>query len=434
MKEIRIAALCFMFLSLFSQSLSAQYPAVLPLSERAEIVNTLLEIRLEKVLPELMRRENIDMWIIPCREYNEDPVFLTMVPAPSFAARRTTILIFFDRGEEGIEKLAVSRYGIGTTYKGVWDPEQMGQWECLGEVVRERRPTQIGINFSDTFAFGDGLTASLKEKLIDAIGESYADKIVSAENLAVGWLETRTEEELEIYHHIVAIARTIITEAFSNAVITPGVTTNDEVRWWMRQKISELGLDTWFHPSVDIQRRGGVRNNDNVIRRGDLLHCDIGITYLRLNTDTQELAYVLLHGEKEAPLGLRQALTIGNTLQDILTDAYKFGRTGNEILAIAQAEKEAQGIKGSIYTHPLGYHGHAAGPTIGLWDQQDFVPGKGDYPLYYHTCYAIELNVKVAVPEWDGQEVTMGLEQDAVFTASGVFYLDDRQTELHIVK
>ncbi|MFQ6108152.1 MAG: M24 family metallopeptidase [Candidatus Aminicenantales bacterium] len=427
----------FLFLVLIHIPVSSAkkgMPAVLNMKERAAVVDEWLRIRLEKVLPEIMRRENLDMWIIICREYNEDPVYLSLVPFTSLSARRLTMLVFYDRGREGVERLAVSRYGIGNFYKTVWEPEKMDQWECLARVVKEREPQRIGINESETFAFGDGISASLKKKLMDALGPEYTSRLHSAENLAVRWLETRIPEELEVYPHIVSLAHHIIAEAFSPQVITPGVTTAEDVVWWMRERIRKLKLTTWFQPSVSIQRPRKNSSEGNVIHRGDLLHCDVGITYLRLSTDTQEHAYVLKEDENNCPQGLRDALRMGNRLQDILIGEFQEGRTGNEILASALKKARAEGLKASIYTHPLGYHGHGAGPTIGLWDKQDGVPGKGDYPLHYNTCHSIELNIRTNIPEWGRQEVRIALEQDAVFTRDGVYFLDGRQTRLHMIK
>ena len=438
MKNKKILLLVIISIVITAQSTFASYPTILSLRERAEVINRWLTLRLEEVLPEIMRREKFDMWIIICREYNEDPVFKTLVPATSFAARRLTILIFYDRGKEGVERIAVSRYGIGDYYKGVWKPEEMDQWECLAKVVNDRNPKRIGINVSDTFAFGDGLTASMKEKLENALGKKYASRLHNAERLAVGWLEYRHPAELEVYPHIVRIAHEIIAEAFSDRVITPGVTKTLDVRWWIRQKINDLGLRTWFQPSISIQRQATEEEDESmkdVIRRGDLLHCDIGITYLRLNTDTQEHAYVLREGETDAPAGLKEALRVGNRLQDILTGEFNEGRTGNEILLSSLEKMKAEGINGSIYTHPLGFHGHAAGPTIGLWDQQRAIPGRGDYLLFSNTAYAIELNVKIKIPEWGGQEVRIALEQDAVYMKdTGIYYLDGRQTKFHLIR
>ena len=411
-----------------------EMPSILSMQERNAVVNNWLKIRLETVLPELMRREKLDMWVVICREYNEDPVFYSLVPYNSFAARRLTMLVFYDGGEKGVERLAVSRYGIGNFYEGVWQPEKIEQWECLAKVIKERNPKRIGINESDTFAFGDGLSSSLKKKLLRILGPEYSSRLHSAEELAVGWLERRIPEELEVYPHIVAIAHQIITEAFSREVITPGVTTTQDVSWWIRERFRELRLGNWFHPSVSIQRSKKSKNNGDIILRGDLLHCDIGITYLRLNTDTQEHAYVLEEGETDAPHGLKEALKLGNRLQDILIGEFKEGRTGNEILAAALKKAKEAGLKASIYSHPLGFHGHAAGPTIGLWDNQVNVPGKGDYRLYYDTCYAIELNIRTNLEEWGGQEIRIALEQDGAFTRKGVYFIDGRQTKFHLIK
>jgi Xaa-Pro aminopeptidase len=438
MKHAKNAVLLALFLfELFLTPLGSadeSLPSILGLREQARLVDGWLKIRLETVLPEVMRREKLNMWVVICREYNEDPVFLTLVPYDELSARRLTMLVFFDRGKEGIERLAVSRYGIGGLYKGVWDPEKQDQWQCLAKVIQERRPEKIGINESETFAFGDGLSASLKKNLVQAIGPQYASRLQNAERVAVGWLEKRIPEELEVYPHIVAIAHRIIAEAFSDKVITPGVTTTEDVVWWIRERIRGRGLSTWFHPSISIQRLKEGEPKDKVIHRGDLLHCDVGINYLHLNTDTQEHAYVLKEGEEDGPAGLKGALAQGNKLQDILIAEFKEGRTGNEILAAALKKAKEQGLNPSIYTHPLGFHGHAAGPTIGLWDKQGGVPGQGDYPLYPETCHSIELNVRASVPEWENQEVVIALEQDAVFTTNGAYFLDGRQTKMRIIR
>ena len=415
---------------------AAEAPAVLGLKDQGRVVDGWLKVRLDTVLPELMRREKFDMWLVVCEEYNEDPVYLTLVPFEDISARRLSMLVFYDRGEgQAIEKVTVSRYGIGDLYKSAWDPaKDPDQWQRLVQVIKDRRPKRIGIDESETFAFGDGLTASLKERLVRVLGKEYASRLQSAERLAVGWLERRIPEELETYPHVVAIAHAIIAEAFSRDVITPGATTAEDVSWWMRERIRGLGLSAWFHPDISIQRPKTSLAKGDVIHRGDLLHCDMGITYLRLNTDTQQHAYVLKEGEADAPQGLKDALAQGNKLQDILLAEFREGRTGNEVLAAALAKAKSEGLKPSIYTHPLGYHGHAAGPTIGLWDQQNGVPGAGDYPLFYDTVYSIELNAKANAPEWDNQEVTIALEQDAAFTRKGTYFLDERQTKFILIK
>ena len=403
-------------------------------------MNAWLKQRLEDVLPKIMSREGFDMWIVIAREYNEDPVMMSLLPEPMMSARRRTILVYRLQENGQIERLVLSRYGMGDLYQGVWNPEKEEQYDCLARIVRERNPKSIGINVSETFAFGDGLTHGEYLNLKAALGEEYMSRTRGAERLAVGWLERRAQPEIDAYPGIVEIAHAIVAEAFSGRVVHPGVSTTEDVVWWMRQKILDLGLQTWFQPTVSIQAQGqgppkpgekleGVRK---LILPGDLLHCDVGILYLGLATDTQQNAYVLKLGEEDAPRGLRAALATANRLQDIFLGEFKAGRTGNQILAAALEKAGGEGIKASIYTHPLGYHGHAAGPTIGLWDRQEGVPGRGDYELFDDTCYAIELNIRQEVPEWDGQEVRIALEDDAVFTGGKVHWLAGRQTKLHL--
>jgi hypothetical protein len=409
---------------------------ILPLRDRAKVQNEWLRQRLREVLPEVMRREGLDMWIVVAREYNEDPVIMTLLPEPEMSARRRTILVFSLQADGSVERLTLGRYAVEGFYEHAWDPEVETQYACLARILDERDPEAIGINLSETFAFGDGLSHSEYVQLVDALGEMYAARALGAERLALGWLERRTGPELTVYPGLVEVGHALIAEAFSSRVIQPGVTTTEDVAWWMRQKMLDLGLRAWFQPTIDIQAPGQSydqeRDARQVILPGDLLHCDVGFVYLGLCTDQQQNAYVLKPGESDAPAGLRAALAAANRLQDIHAEAMVAGRTGNEVLVAALAQARGEGIKASIYTHPLGYHGHAAGPTIGLWDRQDGVPGKGDYPVFEDTCYAIELNARADVPEWD-QEVRMALEEDAVLTEGRLQWLSGRQTQLHLI-
>ncbi|MEE4202521.1 MAG: M24 family metallopeptidase [Halieaceae bacterium] len=424
----------------------ASPPAIADYRDRPAVENALITERLNTLLPRLMREAGVDMWLVIAREYNNDPVFLSLVPKPRFTARRTTMLMFHDRGEEdGVERLTISRYPLGSLYDAAWEGGDLdAQWTRLAELVAERDPQRIAINVSDTWPVADGLTHGLHQKLTTALGTDLASRLVSAEALVVRWLETRTPAEVEVWQRAVAIARATIADAFSDKVITPGVTTLGDVAWYIRSQFENAGLEPWFHPDVNRQWQGadygenpaflGGGSEDTIIRRGDLLHTDVGLCYLGLCTDTQEMAYVLKLGEDAPPQGLRQAMTTGNHWQDVLTSHFQTSRSGNEILAAAQAQLADEGITHAIYTHPLGVFGHAPGPTIGMWDNQGPTPGQGDWPLHPMTGYAIEGNVTVNIPEWDNEPVQMKLEQSAFFDGEQVFYLGGRQTRLHIVR
>ena len=417
---------------------------ILPMHQRAVVRDGFLKDRFETVLPEIMARNKLDMWIIIAREYNEDPVIRTMLPATWLNARRRTILVIHNPGKgQQLETYAVARYDVGEVFKKAWDPEvQPDQYKALADLIKTKYPKKIGLNKSEFFAQADGLTATEYELFKKALPREYQKRIVSAEKVAIGWLETRSAKEMEVYPDICRIAHDIIKEGFSAKVITPGITTTDDVVWWYRERIRNLNLVTWFHPTVDIQRADKQDFNfleafskdkaDNVIRPGDLLHVDFGITYLGLNTDTQQHAYVLMPGESRAPNFLVKALGVGNRLQDILTDQFKTGRTGNEMLLSTLKQAKEEGIKPQIYTHPIGYYGHGSGPTIGMWDKQEGVPVNGDYPLFPNTAYSIELNAKVHIKEWD-KEVAIMLEEDALFDGKTCDYIDPRQTEMIII-
>ncbi len=441
----KIIAIVFLFV--LTNSISAQnpyFPKMLNSREQARVIDFWLEERVEKVLPGLMRRAGIDMWIIISREYNEDPVLMTFLPATWHSARRTTMLVIYDPGAgKKLETYAMARYGVGKIFAKAWEPEkQPDQWKALAELIREKNPQKIGVNKSSTFALADGISATHYDQLMNALPENLKRRVTNAENLAIGWLETRTESEMAVYPNIVRMAHQIIAEGFSEKAVQPGITTTDDVVWWYRDRIKELGLTTWFHPSVSIQRKDpesfehlrafSDRPENQVILPGDLLHVDFGITYLRLNTDTQQHAYVLKPGEKEPPKFLQEAFRKGNRVQDILTGHFKAGRTGNEILKLSLAQCKTENLKCVIYTHPIGFHGHAAGPTIGLWDQQGGVPLQGDYPLYANTAHSIELNAGVYIEEWK-KDIRIMLEEDAFFDGEKTYYIGGRQTELMMI-
>jgi hypothetical protein len=434
-------------------SATADHPLGM-LREQAALQQHWLELRLERVLPRLMREHDVEMWILPMREYNEDPVFFSLVSPTTMAARRRTIYVFHDRGPElGVERIAIGGTSQGGLYTVVRDPaaregaagterrlaEPFGpeQWTLLTPIVQERDPRTIAVNISHHHHFADGLTAGEWEQLQEALGPEYLARVVRKPMLAVQFIEERIPEMLPTYVRMMELVHETIATAFSERVITPGITTTQDVVWWLRQRTNNLGLGTWFQPSVSVQRHG-VEMADSanpVILRGDVLHTDYGITALRLNTDTQHMGYVLREGETEPPAGLTAALHVANRLQDLLLEEMVPGRTGNEILASTLQRMRAEGIDGTVYTHPIGDHGHGAGPTIGLWDRQEGVPERGDVPLRPNTWFSIELQATTPVPEWDDQPVRMALEEEARLDEDGErHWVLRRQDRLHLVR
>jgi hypothetical protein len=422
------------------------------LREQADLQQSWLKLRLERVLPRLMREQGVDMWVMPVREYNEDPVFWSIVSPTTMAARRRTIYVFFDRGAAGVERIAIGGSTQGGLYTVVRDPNaQIGtagatrraaepygpdQWKLLTTVVEARDPKAIAVNISSTHAFSDGLSAGEWEAMQQALGPKYAARVVRRERLALDFIAERLPEMLPAYVKMEELVHQIIATAFSNQVITPGVTKTEDVVWWLRQRVNDLGLGTWFQPSVDMQRRGVDADSANpVILRGDVLHVDFGISALGLNTDTQHMGYVLLPGETDAPAGLYAALRNANRLQDLLLEEMKPGKTGNQVLSSTLERMRAEKINGTVYTHPVGDHGHGAGPLIGLWDRQEGVVGRGDVPILPNSWFSIELQATTPVPEWNGQPVRMALEEEALVDANGQRrWVLRRQERFHLVK
>ena len=421
------------------------------LRQQADLQQEWLRYRLDSVLPGLMRQYGVQMWVVSMREYNEDPVFWALVSPTTFFARRRTIYVFYDRGpDQGVERLALGGGSQGGLYQAyvardTVDPTTrrrpelvgQGQWELLARVIRERDPRTIAVDISATQAFSDGLSAGEWEQLARALPPGYLPRVVRAEGLALDYQSIRAPAMLPVYRRLMDVVWAVIDTAFSSRVITPGRTTTDDVVWWMRQRVNDLGFGTWFHTDVDVQRRGVDMSDSGsvIIQRGDVLHCDFGITAMGLNTDTQHLGHVLRVGERDAPEGLKRALRNSNRLQDLLLAEMRPGRSGNEVLAATLERMRAAGIDGTVYTHPIGDRGHGAGPLIGLWDHQEGVPGRGDVPLLPQTWFSIELQATTPTPEWSNQRVRSAQEEDAELGSDGrVRWILRRQTDFHLVK
>jgi hypothetical protein len=429
----------YLYLAFLFCAISLKSQNILDLKDQAKVIDEIQKDRFENLLPQLMKSHGIDMWILITREYNEDPILKTFLPPTWLNARRRTIIVFSLK-EGNFTSAAITRYPFGKLIPSVWDKDkEPNQWKALAKYIKNKNPKTIAVNTSENYALADGLVRTDFDNLINILPKNMSNRIISSEPLAVSWIETRTKREMIIYNQLVSITHNIISEAFSTQVITPGITTTDDVVWWLREKVRSLGLSTWFHPTVDVQRNEmsdlysfDSKSKFDTILPGDLLHCDFGISYLTLNTDCQELAYVLKRGEKSAPLALINALKDGNTVQDYLTNNFVEGMTGNETLIRALDQARSAGFKPQIYTHPLGFFGHSAGTTFGMWDSQNGIPGSGEHPLQRKTVYAIELNTKVYIKEWK-KEVRIMLEEAGYFGSEGFKYVNGRQTELILV-
>ena len=430
----------------FSQHQERGQPIILPIRARAELVLEITRKRLDTLLPRLMRETGIDMWIITGNEDNHDPIFWTMMPYKNWSPI-TQILVLYDRGPElGVERLNVSRTNTRGLFENAWDAgawdrdEGESQWEALGRIVRERDPKRIGINEGEIQWAADGLTVTLKKRLVEAVGPEHAARFESAEPLATLWAETFLGPEIDVWERAVAVSHAIIAEMFSDAVVTPGVSTTDDLRYHYWQRVADLGLDVAFSPSVSIRGRSpGDREEfgptDNIIRPGDVLHCDVGLKYLHYNTDHQELAYVLRVGETDAPESLKGLMAEANRLQDVFVGEFRTGLTGNELLRTILTRALAEGIPNPrIYSHSLGYFLHEPGPLIGLPWEQENNPGRGDVRLVPMSGFTAELSVTGPVAEWGGAEFRLPLEQDVLFQGDRAVFMDGRQTRFHLIR
>jgi Xaa-Pro aminopeptidase len=414
------------------------------LREQAVQQQAWLKKRLDTFLPALMRKHGIDMWVVPMREYNEDPVFSSITAPETFFARRRTIYVFFDKcaaAGAAVAATCVERIALGGTSQGgvfdarssmkavtaavggrqaeLWGDEQ---WMALKQVIEERKPKVIGVDRSTTFAFSDGLSSGELQGMSAALGAVWTSKFKDAERLPLELIASKLPEEEAFFQKMTTLVWQMTQTMFSEQVIVPGTTRTSDLVWWWRQRTNDQGLGTWFQPSIEVQRKGKKSDEigeNPVIQPGDVLHCDVGITVARLNTDTQHNAYVLLPGETDAPAGLKKALSNGNAMQDIAMEETRPGRTGNEILASVRQRMKALSIDGTMYSHPIGMNGHGAGPLIGLWDYQDGVPDRGEARVIPSMWFSVELQATTPVPEWGGQPVRIAQEEDMIVGADG---------------
>jgi methionine aminopeptidase len=404
---------------------------VLPIKEQVEITTSILRTRLDTILPHAMRTADIDMWLIICQEDNLDPVYKTMIPMDTWP-KVLQILVFIDNWDH-IQRINLSMTDTKDLYEKPWSGGNLDeQWNMLREIVCEVDPKRIGVNIGSVNWVSGGLTYNLYNQLQTCLPEKYLNRLVDAEAACTKWASTLTKEQIELYPHVSAIAKEIIKQCYNPSDIELGVTTPQDLEWRFWQISMDHGLEQSFKPYYRIIREGHVV--DNVVREGDLLICDVGIRYLGLYTDHQELSYIRKKGEKDAPQGLKRLLAVNNQLQGIFMDEFRHGLTGNEMLANIQKRATSEGIKHfEIFSHSIGLLVHEPGPVIGFpWDQKP-IKERGDVKLDYDSCFAMELVIMDHVPEWSNQLVPCQTEHLVKITEDGCELIDEVQTEYHLI-
>jgi hypothetical protein len=381
--------------------------------------------------------------LIICQEDDYDPVFKTLVPLDTWAPI-LQMLVFYDPGEgQSIERINLSMTDTRDLYERPWrgtDPAE--QWQRLAGIIRERQPRRIGINTGNVQWAAGGLTHNLFRQLCQALAAEHVDRLVSAEAVCTRWLMTLSEEELELYPQVARIGHALIRECYSYHAITPGVTTTADLEWRYWQLAVDAGLELAFKPFFRIVRNaddivrgvGGRPAGDPVIRAGDLLHCDVGIRYLRLNSDHQELAYLRRRGERSLPGDLGRLWAEVHRLQQVYMESFELGLSGNELLNRILTRARAAGIPTPrVYSHSLGLFLHEPGPLIGLPWEQEACPGRGDIRLVHNTCFTMELAVEDRVDGWGDQPLRLNNEQDVMFTRHGCLPIDGVQEEITLL-
>ena len=397
------------------------------------IKDEILAERLE-LAESLMKESGVDAWIIASREYNEDPLFHALTPAHFPTARRITLLVLgFENGQYVRYCVNLPDAELEKYYTQDYDRHNETQMEALTRVLTRMNPSNIAINVSDHYAYTDGLSVGLYRLMMKELPKEFTDKFISADGIGVRLLETRTQKELEVYPMVMEEAMDIISKTFSEENIIVGKTTCTDLMYFMEQETNNRGIYTWFDSTIDLQRHDGMHTNDTVIEKGDLLHCDFGIRYLNLCTDTQRLCYVLKDGEEEIPEELQKAFARNNRFQDIVRNNMKLGKTGNEVFVESLEQGKQEGLRPMLYTHPLGFHGHAAGPMIGLFTDQRPQPVKGDLKLHNHTGYALELNTCEHLDMY-GRDTYLFTEESVIFIDNEVHFLAKDRDKMYKVK
>jgi Xaa-Pro aminopeptidase len=423
-----VVTLIVVFLNLVTADAIASGEA----QKRWERMNQIRQEKFDLVLPEVMRENNVDMWITVNREGFEDP--LTEDFGKGYVGSYG-YYVFTDRGNGRIERAIL---GVGTALV-----EDNGAYDIIGDAadlkafVEERNPQSIALNYARHIGAADGLSYTSFQKLSEELGAPYTERFVSAEKLASDFRSRRVASEIAAFAWAGEMSRNIAERAFSNEVITPGKTTLADVAWWMREQQFEMSLGTSFGmPSVYITGPDGfvALSNDHVIQQGDFLAIDWGVGYLNFYTDMKRHAYVLKDGETHLPESIQQAFDNGRAVRDILKNNIKAGRTAGDTYELLNEKINSSGFKVMenfnqptddpdivdviIGCHSVGNLGHGIGPSI-AW----FNPERMTYMIKPTNLFSIELFAYTAIPEWGGKKLRIPLEDDAIVTERGVEWL-----------
>lgn len=395
-------------------------------------MNQVRNDKFDLVLPEVMRENNIDMWIITNREGNLDPLYADM--GEGYVGGPTGYYIFTDRGGDRIERATLGIGGYLLEQGGTYD--YFGSTSELKEFVASRDPKKIGLNISKNIGGADGLTHSAYLELAEVLGKQYEQRFVSAEKLVSDFRSRRVASEITIYGEAGELSYTIAERAFSNEVITPGVTTLEDVAWWMKEQQFKHNLGSSFGmPSVYITGPEGIiaTSSDRIIQRGDVLMIDWGVGLMNMFTDMKRMAYVLKEGETKVPDGIQNAFNQGVRVREIIQKTIKPGVTAKEAEdAVYKALTEAgfNRMKGfNQYTdldktdviigcHSVGNWGHGIEPSIAYWN-----PVRIEYELKPSNLISIEFFAYTKLPEWGGKKLRVPIEDDAIITERGIEWL-----------
>ncbi|KAF8974174.1 hypothetical protein BDZ97DRAFT_1899933 [Flammula alnicola] len=390
----------------------ALYQPLPLLRERALIQDQWTAERIAKI-PSLLKKYNAQAWLLCQREHAEDTIWWSIKNATDFDAHRRTVLLFH------ADQPSLS--GAPNPLKWVDNTGQV--WPELLATLEKVDPDRIVVNTDEDIAFAGGLHVGEHAVLQRELGDHWMKKTVNEPMLSIEFVATKVPGQIEYYRKMQETVWAMLEEGFSHKVVQPGVTTTEDLSWWFREKMQVLNVTTWNQPRISVVDEGffpGWQGTENVIQEGDILHIDFGITAMRLNTDTQHLAYVLKtsgeEAETDAPDGLKEGLKKSNRMQEIVLDNMRPGLTGNTVLRRSLARMELEGIDGQIYCHPIGDWGHDAGSVMGLklnptgfLNLPQYVPVLGELPILPKTYYSVELYAYHFVLE---RNVTMRFAQE----------------------